>query len=365
MNIATGHPPRPTTSVLRALAAALMACGIALGILAAPPLTAEAHAEGNCALPLQCVTLKSLGNNRNLDVQNGNTGDGVYIVTNASPGYHQTWRLNVDPSDSSFTIVNNDTGKCIDLAWLTPALRQQTCRGQKSQKWYFQPAAGSNDAFMIRHQGDNTCLDLLLGAQYNDAWTDQYSCNGTVNQQWSTGAPEAARNLAVDHGAKQCQKDAGSCSWSMKTESAAAPLPKVCVSSVWYNNTSDPVQQGFAVQDMSGWSSSIGTEMQVQLAGGAPADVLKVQVSQGLKLESTWQGSKSVNNQVTVTVPPKEYGWVTLSVLAKKVTGTWTFDAHGIPWTADDTVTVPLKDDPSGGATLYMANTSPTFTSCA
>ncbi len=46
------------------------------------------------------------------------------------------------------------------------------------------------------------------------------------------------------------------------------------------------------------------------------------------------------------------------------VTGSWTFDARGFPWTADDTVTVPVKDDPAGGATLYIANTSPTFTSC-
>ncbi|MFI1255414.1 hypothetical protein ACH4U6_16770 [Streptomyces netropsis] len=48
----------------------------------------------------------------------------------------------------------------------------------------------------------------------------------------------------------------------------------------------------------------------------------------------------------------------------QKVTGTWTFDAHGLPWTAEDTITVPLKDDPTGGATMYVANTSPTFTSC-
>ncbi|WP_160330214.1 hypothetical protein [Streptomyces roseifaciens] len=41
-----------------------------------------------------------------------------------------------------------------------------------------------------------------------------------------------------------------------------------------------------------------------------------------------------------------------------------TFDTRGFPWTAEDTVTVPLKDDPSGGATTYIANTSPAFTSC-
>ncbi|GAB2748406.1 RICIN domain-containing protein [Kitasatospora kifunensis] len=360
--------PAPNHSVpyLRVLAAILVTCCIALGITASPFSTAAAHADGTCATQLQCLTLKSLSNGRALDVQNGNMGDGAYIVTNSAPGYHEAWHLNVDPSDSSFAIVNNDTGKCIDLAILVPALRQQPCQGQASQKWFFQPVAGSADAFMIRHQGDSTCLDLMLGANYDDAWTDQYGCNGTANQQWSTGAPLAARNLAIDHAAKQCQKDTSTCSWAEKSETPAAPLPKICVSSVWFNNTSSDVQQSFSVTNMSGWSNTIGVDMSTQITAGTPGGGgLVAVVGSTLTTSHIWEGSTSVNNSVTVAVPPQQYGWVTLSELAKKVTGSWTFDAHGIPWTADDTLTVPLKDDPSGGATLYVANTSPTFTSCS
>ena len=55
---------------------------------------------------------------------------------------------------------------------------------------------------------------------------------------------------------------------------------------------------------------------------------------------------------------------VTLAEVARKVTGSWTFDTHGFPWTADDTITVPVTSDPNAGPTLYIANTSPTFTSC-
>lgn len=88
-------------------------------------------------------------------------------------------------------------------------------------------------------------------------------------------------------------------------------------------------------------------------------------IREDLTTSHVWNGSTTVNNQVTVTVPQQQYGWVTLAELAKKVTGTWTFDARGIPWTADDTVTVPLAHDPTGGATLYIANTSKTFTSCS
>ncbi|CAN3978452.1 RICIN domain-containing protein [Kitasatospora purpeofusca] len=373
-------PSRRSAPWLRLLAAVLVTCCAALGLTAAPFTATRADAAvteasvtgaaatagaAACASPQQCLTITSLSNGRRLDVQNGSTGDGAYIVTNSAPGYHQSWRLNVDASDSSFTIVNNTTGKCVDLAWFTPALRQQTCAGQASQKWFLQPVPGAEDSFMIRHQGDNTCLDLLLGGNYDDAWTDQYACNGTVNQRWSTGFPAAARNLAVDHAAKQCQKDISTCSWALKSEAPAAPLPKVCVSSVWFNNTSGTVQQAFSVTNMSGWSNSIGGDMGTQISGGVPGGALTTVVSTALHYSNVWQGSTTVNNSVAVSVPPQQYGWVTLAELARKVTGTWTFDARGIPWTAEDTLTVPLTYDPQAGATLYIANTSPTFTNCA
>ncbi|MER7765802.1 RICIN domain-containing protein [Kitasatospora sp. NPDC096140] len=367
---ATTTPGR-TAPWLRLLAAFLVTCCAALGLAAAPahaaapaPAPAAAPAAA-CATPQQCLTIKSLSNGRQLDVQNGNTGDGVYVVTNSAPGYHQSWRLNVDTSDYTFTIVNNDTGKCIDLAsWFVPVLRQQTCGGQASQRWFLQPAPGGGDAFFIRHAGDSTCLDLLSGAQYDDAWTDQYACNGTVNQQWATGFPQAARALAVDHAAKQCQKDASTCSWAVQSEAPAAPLPRVCSSAVWFNNTSGTVQQTFAVNDTSGWSSTIGSTLSSTISGGTPG-VFTAAVTSAITFTNVWNGSRSVNNAVNVTVPTQQYGWVTLAEVARKVTGSWTFDAHGIPWTADDTITIPVTSDPNAGPTLYVANTSPTFTSCS
>ncbi|MFI9324438.1 RICIN domain-containing protein [Kitasatospora aureofaciens] len=356
--------PARTAPWPRLLAAALALCCALLGLSAAPALAAPAApALSSCASPQQCLTIKSLSNGRQLDVQNGTMGDGAYIVTNSAPGYHQSWHLSVDPSDFTFTIVNNDTGKCIDLAFFTPALRQQTCAGQASQRWFLQPAPGSDDAFMIRHAGDNTCLDLLMGANYDDAWTDQYTCNGTNNQQWSTGFPLAARNLAVDHAAKQCEKDTSTCSWSVKSEAPAAPLPRACVSSVWFNNTSGTVQQSFSVTDESGWSNSIGTSLTSSISAGAPT-ALTATITSALSFTNEWHGSRSVNNAVVVSVPPQQYGWVTLAEVARKVTGNWTFDTHGFPWTADDTITVPVTSDPNAGPTLYIANTSPTFTSC-
>ncbi|MEW2632706.1 RICIN domain-containing protein [Streptomyces sp. NPDC048389] len=358
----SAHPRTRPAAALRLLATALATCCIALGVMAAPFTTPTARAAAaNCDSPLRCETITSASNGRQLDVQNGSTGDGAFIVTNSAPGHHQSWTLNVDPAESTFTILNDATGKCVDLGW--PALRQQTCRGQASQKWYFQPVAGSESVFLIRNASDNSCLDLVANAQYDDAWTGKSNCHGNTNQRWTTTSA-AAWNLAVERGARMCQKTPSSCSWSLESEAPAAPLPTVCASAVWYNNTGSPVSQTFSVNETTGWSSSITTALSTTAGSGGPSP-LTASIESTLTFENVWSGSTTVGDGIEVSVPPAHYGWVTLSLLARKVTGTWTFDAHGLPWTAHDTVTVPVKDDPAGGATLYIANTSPTFSSCA
>lgn len=330
-----------------------------LGITAFPATAAPAQTTGTSAL--NQVTFTSVNSGLGLDVQNGTAGDGSIIVTNSAPGYDQAWHLNTGAADSSFTIVNNTTGKCVDAGL---PLRQQPCDGRTGEKWYFQPVAGSK-AFMIRQNGDNTCLDVLLGAKYNDAWTNTQGCNGSAAQQWTLPADayQAAWNMAVDHAAARCSKDASTCTWSTGTQAPAAPLPRVCVSPVWYNGTAAPVPWTFSLVNHSGWSSTIGFTLSGQLGGGT--DVLKAQVTATVNGSVTVNVSQDLGNSLTVTVPPKQYGWVALSELATKVTGNWTFDAQGFAWTADDTVTVPLRNDDNGGASVYLAQTSPTFTSCS
>ncbi|KJY29869.1 RICIN domain-containing protein, partial [Streptomyces sp. NRRL S-495] len=102
-------PSRRSAPWLRLLAAVLVTCCAALGLTAAPFTATRADAAvteasateasgaaigptAACASPQQCLTITSLSNGRRLDVQNGSTGDGAYIVTNSAPGYHQSWR---------------------------------------------------------------------------------------------------------------------------------------------------------------------------------------------------------------------------------------------------------------------------------
>ncbi|MFI2640245.1 RICIN domain-containing protein [Streptomyces sp. NPDC018610] len=344
------------------LAALLGVVGLSLGASALP-----APAAAGTATPptgLNGVTITNVNNGRGLDVQNGNTGDGVFVVTNSSPGYHQKWRISPDPSDSSFSIVNSDTGKCVDAG--TP-LRQQSCDGRASEQWYFQPVTGRTDTFMIRQKRDNTCLDVWYAGNYDDAWTDNYSCNGTGAQRWTlSGTGTAAKDafaLAVDYAAARCAKDTSTCSWSTRGQTPAAPLPKQCVSPVWYNGSQDPAGYTFSIHTQTGWSSTLGWQLTASLGSGGASPVA-ASVASTVSGNVTLSVTEDLGNSVSATIPPNQYGWVALSELATKVTGTWTFDKSGFAWTADDTLTVPLKDDPTAGASIYSVQTSTTFTNC-
>ncbi|KAF4408332.1 MULTISPECIES: RICIN domain-containing protein [Streptomyces] len=328
---------------------------------AAQPGTAEKSTVRARDPALSGLTFTSANSGLNLDVQNGNTGDGVFVVTNSAPGYHQRWSA-APRADGSFTLVNDGTGKCLQTGL---PLRQQSCSGAAGQRWYFQPVNGAADTFMLRNAGDHKCVDVVLGAQHEDAWTQTYDCNGTEPQQWRipASASGAAFEAAVDHAAERCRGDASTCSWSKGTQAPAEPLPKVCVSPVWYNGTDAPVPWTFSLTTTSGWSSRIGVSFTTEVGAGEPSPV-QAKVSYSVNGEVTYDLSQELGNSLEITVPSRHYGWVALSELATTVTGEWTFDANGHPWTAEDSVTVPLMSDDQGRTSVYLAQTSPEFTTC-
>ncbi|MGW1432814.1 RICIN domain-containing protein [Streptomyces sp. NPDC002431] len=347
---------RASGALPRALAALVAALAVVLGLTAQTGTARAAETSG-----LAGLTFSSAGNNRNLDVQNGNTGDGVYVVTNSAPGYHQQWTANKQ-ADGSFTLANDFTGKCVATGL---PLRQQSCSGAAAQRWYFQPVTGAANTFMIRNVGNNSCIDIVLNAQYDDAWTQTYGCNGSAAQQWRIPAASSgdAMAAAVEYASKRCQQDASSCSWTKGTQAPAEPLPVECVSPVWYNGTGAPVPWTFTLTTSSGWSSTLGVSFTSTLGTGAASPV-QTSVSLTTSGSVTYDLSQTLGNSLTITVPQQQYGWVALSKLATKVTGDWTFDANGYPWKAHDTVTVPLVSDDQGHASIYLAKTAPAFTTC-
>ncbi|MEU9362257.1 RICIN domain-containing protein [Streptomyces sp. NPDC048301] len=348
---AVGVLPRAFTVLVATLA-------VVLGLTAQ---AGTATAKETKATGLSGLTFTSVNSGRNLDVQNGNTGNGVFLVTNAAPGYHQEWNVN-QQSDGSFTLSNDHTGKCMQTGL---PMRQQACNGAAAQRWYFQPVGGVENAFMIRNAGDNKCLDVVLAAQNDDAWTQTYSCNGSKAQQWAVPASATAEafTAAVDYASKRCQRDATTCSWTKGSQAPAEPLPTECVSPVWFNGTGATVPWTFTLTTTSGWSSEISVSFDSSVTVGAPSPV---QTKLGLTTTGkvTYSLSETLGNSLTIAVPPQHYGWVALSALATEVTGEWTFDANGYPWKAHDTVTVPLTSDDQGHASVYLAKTGPQFTTC-
>ena len=352
---------RRSATPWRMLAAVLAACCALLGLAASP---AAAAAVRPADASLSQLTFTSVSNGFSLDDQNGTASAGSIIVTDTAPGYDENWSLGAVAADDSFTIVNNTTGLCIDAGL---PLRQQNCDGRATENWYFQPIAGSSNAFMIRQESSDNCLDLWYAAPYSDAWTDSYGCNGTAAQQWTlpTAAYQSALSMAVNHAASVCESNSSTCTFNATSQAPAAPLPTQCISPIWYNDTSGPVNWAFAITDTTGWSDALAIGGNVQLSGGASV-VLKGKLSGEITGTNTvtLNISQTLGNTVTIPVPAGQYGWIELAELAEQVTGAWTFDVGGFPWTANDTVTVPLTTDSTGGASLYIAKTSSTFTSC-
>jgi len=368
---------RPAVFFRRMLTAVVAACCIAVGLAAGPAAAASTPSSGIASL--SGVSITSVSNSYSLDDQNGTTGAGSIIVTNPKPGYDESWTVGTLATDGSFPLVDDGTGLCIDAGL---PLRQQPCDGRSTESWYFQPVTGSTTTFMIRQEGTDNCLDLLLGAWYPDAWTDSYGCNGSTAQQWTlpAAADQAAMNLALDHAASTCVSTASTCSWTTGSQTPAAPLPLQCVSPVWYNSTSAPVTYAFQLNNTTGWSDTIGgtigTEFDLtnaaEAGAGGPAPVptfqntltLENKITTSVSGSFTNSVSQTLGNTVTMPIPVGQYGWVALSELATQVTGNWTFDVDGFPWTATDTITVPLTTDAAGGTSIYVAKTSTTFNSC-
>ncbi|MFD7027249.1 ricin-type beta-trefoil lectin domain protein [Streptomyces sp. NPDC059917] len=340
----------------------------AVGIMVSPAAAREEGAESATALVQ--LTFANVSNGKLLDVQNGNYDDNAFISVNPAPGSATNWRINTGVSlGSGMAIVNATTGKCMDLTTPRYQLRQQPCDGRASEQWYLQPIDGSpQKAFRIRQVGDNSCLTVQIPPN-TDNFVYTYRCDNTPQQQWTLPASvyQTAWNTAVDYAAGRCNKNTATCTWSTTSQTPPFTLPETCVSPIWFNDTSTTIPWEFSLSTSSGWSNKIGFKLGGSLSASGSVGVaeLTLAVTAEVAGETTVDLKQEMGNKLTVSVPPRQYGWVTLSELATKATGTWTFDAQGFPWTADDTITVPLKYDVNGGASIYSARTRATFTNCA
>nr|WP_225953694.1 RICIN domain-containing protein [Kibdelosporangium phytohabitans] len=308
------------------------------------------------------LSFTSAGTGERLDVRNSGSFDNGAVVVAPAPGNAQSWRINTGGGDGAFAVVNEKANKCLDGRF--NATQLQPCDGRASEKWYFQPVNGSaQKAFMLRHEADGLCLGVKSDFMNNKTGVIE-ACNGTPTQQWvlPEDSYSVAYHSAVDYAAARCAKDRSTCSWSTGTQTPPFLMQATCVSPVWFNGTSTSIPWTFSLNTSTGWKNTIGFSLQAKLTVGVAP--LQAEVSATVHGEVSLDLKQDLGNSLVVTVPPRMYGWVALSELATKVTGKWTFDTQGFPWTAEDEITVPLKYDTNGGASIYSAKTAATFTSC-
>ncbi|MFF8268349.1 RICIN domain-containing protein [Streptomyces sp. NPDC016562] len=343
---------RPLRTTARFLIAPALALGLLSPVLAAAPAgaatagaaTAEAATSDPYTFTNTDGTLNATGNS-----------DGNQISVTPDGTNYKEWRLIKLSAPGQFNIASTASGKCI---YATQPATQKSC-GQDGQQWHFRPVDGKPNTFGITRRDDSTgteyCMDNRGGLHLWGILAQPNVCNGSASQQWTIPASKAAeaRSLALDYYADLCARRTSTCSWTQRSEGPPEALPRVKASSVWFNDTSDKVSQVFTTIYHSGWTQSFSSSVGTSFGVSVPVQAM---VSAQLTAGVTYTSDSTTVNGVIVTVPAKNYGWVDFAAVAKKVTGTWTFNTDNQPWTTEATVTVPVVNS-TAGSTMYVAHT--------
>nr|WP_308065592.1 RICIN domain-containing protein [Streptomyces sp. LBUM 1483] len=111
------------------------------------------------------------------------------VQKTVSGGPGQLWEA-VDHGDGTFSLVNINSGKCMDIQNGSlnagAAIIQWPCTGAGNQRWTF-----SGSAVVSARSG--LCLDVSDNSTAEDHAIIQWTCRNTTNQQWSlTERPRSA-----------------------------------------------------------------------------------------------------------------------------------------------------------------------------
>ncbi|MCX4682808.1 RICIN domain-containing protein [Kitasatospora purpeofusca] len=297
------------------------------------------------------------------------------VMADSATGPNRAWRLIVNWDNGTFQIENVSLGGC--LSGFRPLFPSDptflaNCGGD-SLDWYAHPTA---TGFMIRNAKYNVCLDAgeVHIPGNSQVLSTMSGCTGSRAQSWGNvpygreaNQPRTGglRELALLYASKVCQSSPKKCSWDMEAESPAEMLPASCASVAWYNNGPKDLTHTFSLTSTKGWSHELGTEVELGMETGAISSMIaKVTVKVKTTFKKVWSGSQSVVNQMTGIVPPKHYGWVTLEIAVTRITGTWTFSLGDFPWTARDTVAMPVETAEDGRPTTYTFNAEPKAPVC-
>ncbi|MGK4579107.1 RICIN domain-containing protein [Kitasatospora sp. HPMI-4] len=162
------------------------------------------------------IELRGDGNDRNrLAVPGGSTADQTDLITYPpssrtggaaavpAAGPEQTWRLEPFLGKSTFVLVNQRTGKCVDVHNGNGefyVVDRTTCSGQATQDWSYHPNPDDSATGVLVNGGHTTsCLDVI-------GFTDKFGipgilpCDGSRAQQWEIATRESSAIASVSNG---------------------------------------------------------------------------------------------------------------------------------------------------------------------
>ncbi|MHC3474465.1 RICIN domain-containing protein [Streptomyces sp. 7R007] len=119
---------------------------------------------------------------KNAQVESASSADAADVVQNApADDPNQLWQA-VAQQDGSFSLVNINSGKCMDVRGASASagepVIQWPCSGRPNQRWTFNGSA-------ITSVNSGLCLDVYGGSSGDDAPLIQWPCGTGKNQQWS------------------------------------------------------------------------------------------------------------------------------------------------------------------------------------
>ncbi len=124
-------------------------------------------------------------------------GDGCRAVAGPGVGYdtdtHRQKYTFLTNRDGTFSIVNQDTGLCVDarLGTKSDRLYLDHCDDSESQGWYLQPTTATisgqqTNRWRLRHASDDKCVNIYREHFGNSAHVGLYDCHGPtqLNDSW-------------------------------------------------------------------------------------------------------------------------------------------------------------------------------------
>jgi hypothetical protein len=129
-----------------------------------------------------------------LDVAWGGVADGTNVqIASCNGSAAQDWKLTYDdsnPFDAYYTIMNPNSGKCLDLASGSQDdganVQIYTCNGSAAQKWYLQSipdADGDGDPALSSYQfavkASGQCMDVAWAGTTDGTNVQQHYCPAT------------------------------------------------------------------------------------------------------------------------------------------------------------------------------------------